>query len=92
MIRADQISLAYCVRQLRHAYMQLVNGYVRAANHTEFADGLIAPQIRFLENLMSKSEGPHLGLATNEELINELRARIEVHFPGGLGYRTVDDQ
>lgn len=51
MTEADKISLAYCVRQLRHAYELLVNGYVKAENHKMFADGLIAPQLRFLENL-----------------------------------------
>jgi hypothetical protein len=35
--------------QLRHAYMQLMGGYV--INQQEFARGLIAPQIRTLEEL-----------------------------------------
>lgn len=33
---------------------------------------------------------PHLGLATTRELLDELRARIEIHALGGLDYRTVD--
>ena len=38
----------------------------------------------------SRRQEPLLGLATNQQLIQELRARIEVHFPGGLAYRTHD--
>lgn len=41
--------LDYTICQLRHAYMLLVNGYVKAENHKMFADGLIAPQIKRLE-------------------------------------------
>lgn len=33
---------------------------------------------------------PNLGLATTRQLLDELRARIEVHCQGGLDYRTVD--
>jgi hypothetical protein len=35
---------------------------------------------------------PHLGLATTRELLDELRARIEMHALGGLDYRTVDGE
>jgi hypothetical protein len=35
---------------------------------------------------------PHLGLATTRELLDELRARIELHALGGLDYRTVDGE
>jgi hypothetical protein len=41
---------------------------------------------------MSKCKHPHLGLATTGELLDELRARIEVHALGGLDYRTVDGE
>lgn len=34
------------------------------------------------------SSEPWLGNATNEQLIAELRTRIEIHFPGGLNYKT----
>jgi hypothetical protein len=37
--------------QLRHAYMQLKSGSVR--HQEEFADGLLAPQIRALEKMAS---------------------------------------
>ncbi|SRR5258705_4090290 len=39
-----------------------------------------------------KNEQPHLGLATTRELLDELRARIEMHALGGLDYRTVDGE
>lgn len=39
--------------QLRHAYMQLAAGTVR--DQKQFADGLIAPQIRALERIKAKS-------------------------------------
>lgn len=35
---------------------------------------------------------PHLGLATTRELLDELRARFEIHTAGGLEYRTVDGE
>jgi hypothetical protein len=35
---------------------------------------------------------PHLGLATTRELLDEIRARIEMHATGGLDYRTVDGE
>jgi hypothetical protein len=35
---------------------------------------------------------PNLGLATTRELLDELRARFEIHAAGGLDYRTVDDE
>ena len=35
---------------------------------------------------------PHLGLATTRQLLDELRARIEMHALGGLDYRTVDGE
>jgi hypothetical protein len=35
---------------------------------------------------------PHLGLATTGELLDEIRARIEMHATGGLDYRTVDGE
>mgnify|MGYP001611261311 CR=1 len=35
---------------------------------------------------------PHLGLATTRELLDELRARFEIHAAGGLDYRTVDGE
>jgi hypothetical protein len=42
-----QKDLDFQVAQLRHAYAQLKSGPVR--DQREFADGLIAPAIRFLE-------------------------------------------
>jgi hypothetical protein len=33
---------------------------------------------------------PQLGIATNQQLHDELMTRIDVHFPGGLDYRAVD--
>ena len=35
---------------------------------------------------------PNLGLATTRQLLDELRARIEMHALGGLDYRTVDGE
>ncbi len=35
---------------------------------------------------------PNLGLATTGEILDELRARIEMHALGGLYYRTVDGE
>jgi hypothetical protein len=40
------------VAQLRHAYMQLASGAVR--DQQEFADGLIAPQIRCVEKIIRR--------------------------------------
>jgi hypothetical protein len=52
-----------------------------------------APPAVIAEELgMSKCRHPHLGLATTGELLDELRARIEVHALGGLDYRTVDGE
>jgi len=39
-----------------------------------------------------KCNQPHLGLATTRELLDELRARFEIHAAGGLDYRTVDGE
>ena len=41
------------------------------------------------EKLKSQLKEPLLGLATNEQLIDELRARIAVY--GNLNYKTTDD-
>lgn len=46
-------SLESVVAQLRHAYSLLMNGHL--GNHQEFARGLIAPQIRHLEQLLRES-------------------------------------
>jgi len=52
--KADLVSAS---GQLRHAYMQLAKGRVR--RQKMFADGLIAPVIRMLENATtSKIKGP----------------------------------
>jgi hypothetical protein len=45
-----------------------------------------------VERLRSEIDQPHLGLATTRELLDELRARIEMHALGGLDYRTVDGE
>lgn len=42
-----------------------------------------------LDQLNWESQEPLLGLATTGELLDELRARVEVH--GLLGYRTVGE-
>lgn len=42
--------------QLRHAYMQLAAGTVK--DQKQFADGLIAPQIRALEKILSGEGTP----------------------------------
>jgi hypothetical protein len=53
-------------------------------------DPVLAEEIA---NLLDRLHGkPWLGHATNMDLINELRARIEIHFPGGLYYKTVDGE
>lgn len=43
----------------------------------------------FAEILDGVLLAPHLGCATTEDLIDELRARCEVN--GTLGYRTIDE-
>lgn len=53
----NELVLEAVVAQLRHAYAQLKDG--RAENWTQrrrmmFADGLIAPQIKRLEELMQR--------------------------------------
>ena len=45
-------SLAAVVAQLRHAYEHLAAG--RVVNQREFAEGLIAPQIRALEAMLPR--------------------------------------
>lgn len=49
------MSLPFEIAQLRHAYMRLVAG--RVVKQKEFADGLIAPTIRFLERLNDETKG-----------------------------------
>lgn len=44
--------LDFAMAQLRHAYKQLKAGTVK--NQAEFADGLIAPQIKTLERFVGK--------------------------------------
>jgi hypothetical protein len=66
------------------------------ADHDEgeaWADG-IAWAISLVEDAGRREPAePMLGLATTGQLLDELRARIEVDFvsgrPGGLGYSTV---
>lgn len=41
-------------------------------------------------NLRGKTDQPNLGLATNEDLIDELHARIEVY--GNLAYKPMGDE
>jgi hypothetical protein len=53
--------LKQVVGDLRHAYLNLVQGRVAEAAQREFADGLIAVQIQRLEAL----------IATKEELVTE---------------------
>lgn len=38
------------------------------------------------------NDKPNLGLATTRELLEEISARIELNWPGGLEYRTVDEK
>lgn len=45
--------------QLRHAYHNLIDGRVYAAGVRSFADGLIAPQIRALEDLARVADVDH---------------------------------
>lgn len=45
----NEAEMAYALSQLRHAYMLLVNGHVTSFD--AFANGLLAPQIRRLENV-----------------------------------------
>lgn len=45
-----------------------------------------------IEQRKADKNRPWLGLATTRELLDELRARIEVHALGGLDYRTVDGE
>lgn len=52
-------------------------------------DALAVAMDRMVENRTPSCTEPHLGLATNEQLLNELRVRIEIFFPGGLDYMTV---
>lgn len=52
----NQRRLDGVIAQLRHAYMQLAAGTVR--NQKQFADGLIAPQIRELERFVGHSSCP----------------------------------
>ena len=35
-------------------------------------------------------EGARLGMATTRELLEELKVRVAINWPGGLDYRTVD--
>lgn len=39
---------------LRHAYLQLSEGCVAIKHQRQFADGLISPVIKFLEEIMRK--------------------------------------
>jgi hypothetical protein len=44
--------LPFIIAQLRHAYMQLAAGTVR--DQKQFAEGLLAPEIRRLESIMER--------------------------------------
>lgn len=46
--------LPYVLAQLRHAYAQLAAGAVK--DQKQFADGLIAPQIKAIEKIASFSD------------------------------------
>jgi hypothetical protein len=50
--------LELIIANLRHAYAQLAAGTVRLQNQKEFADGLIAPQIRKLEKMVNEGNDP----------------------------------
>lgn len=50
-------NLPYCIRQLRHAYMHLIGGTV--GDMKQFANGLLAPQIRYLETLQRELDDQH---------------------------------
>jgi hypothetical protein len=56
------------VAQLRHAYAQLVGGQVR--DHRAFADGLLAPQIRKLEQFQ-RAVAATPGRASQQEASHE---------------------
>lgn len=51
-------ALARVSDDLRHAYLNLVAGRVIIGGMREFADGLIAPQIRKLEKLSASDVAP----------------------------------
>jgi hypothetical protein len=55
LLAASQ-ELELIISNLRHAYMQLAAGTVRLQK--EFADGLIAPQIRKLEKMVNEGNDP----------------------------------
>jgi hypothetical protein len=55
---------------------------------TAASDALAEAMERMVQNRTSCTM-PRLGLATNAEILDELRARIEIHCAGGLDYRTV---
>lgn len=68
-----QVELAGVTAQLRHAYQNLVaheNRWSRRGMQ-EFADGLIAPQIRKLERIMRRGQAdppvPHEAQTTTEK-------------------------
>ena len=65
--------------------LENLRAHVNAGGKLDNGNGLeLLAEVELLNN------EPQLGLASNEKLLTELRARIEVHFPGGLEYRTYD--
>lgn len=63
--------MLFCLAQLRHVYQQLTEGAVR--NQKQFAEGLIAPQIRTLETFAA-SVSPQESL-TIEQCIKAIEAQ-----------------
>ncbi len=48
-VEVERVELERIAAELRHAYSHLVNG--RVTDLSAFAEGLVAPQIRRIENL-----------------------------------------
>ena len=81
-------------KQLRGA---LARGYCAPINAAkvldpELIEAMVQEMVQEVARGIPSCKRPHLGLATTGELLDELRARIEMHALGGLAYRTVDGE
>lgn len=86
--------------QEAHIAMKLAAAIPGVANEYDFTLAILSaehalgvkPELTNHMGIKPDTEQPYLGLATTRELLDELRARFEMHALGGLDYRTVDGE
>src|SRR6266403_1952269 len=92
------LELADKLEKTRNAYLSAIaRGPTGEVERRALTELLWDNKFTFIEALRQAAasqgpEAPLLGLATTRELLDELRARFEMHAAGGLEYRTVDGE